>query len=249
MAADDFVNSYMNLTVEVDISEWPSTTTVSLNKYMIGADITSEKARARSAVLAGAKAKQLAPRQGPFTRANNGKVSPEDCEHILSMAVQSGAVKRENLQAWADKNLGVDCTGFAVAYYDSLDLIDIERYSGGASCFALLNRAKHNHRPSDGGPLIWELEDVQADDMILWMNEAQVETRAPGHIALIYDIDTDAAVLHTAESNGANDGHGHYGPKITKRSWGGLRSRSGPRYIQLGKFDRVIIVRPPPKFG
>ena len=245
-SADKFVDWYMKL--EVGTSEW-GTTTVSLNKYMIGADTTSEKAQARNAVLAAARRKQLSPRQGPFTRANNGKVSPADCEHILSMAVDSGAVKRENIQAWADKNFGVDCTGFAVAYYDWINLIDIEHYSGGASCFALLNKAKNNHRPADGGPLIWDLGDVQADDMILWMNEAQVETRAPGHIALIYDIDSDAGILYTAESNGANDGHGHYGPKITQRNWVGPHSGGGPRYIQLGKSDKVIIVRPPPKFG
>jgi hypothetical protein len=148
-SADKFVEWYMKL--EVGTSEW-GTTTVSLNKYMIGADTTSEKAQARNAVLAAARKKQLSPTQGPFTRANNGKVSPADCEHILTMAVDSGAVKRENIQAWADKNLGVDCTGFAVAYYDWINLIDIEHYSGGASCFALLNKAKHNHRPAAGGP-------------------------------------------------------------------------------------------------
>jgi hypothetical protein len=66
---------------------------------------------------------------------------------------------------------------------------------------------------------------------------------------LIYDVDSDAGLLYTAESNGANDGHGHYGPKITQRNWVGPHSGGGPRYIQLGKSDKVIIVRPPPKFG
>jgi hypothetical protein len=215
---------------------------------MIGSDYASDKAKARSAVLSAATAKRLSPQDGPFARANAGKVSPSDCEHILTMAVDSGAVKRENIQPWADKNLGVDCTGFAVAYYDWLGLIDIERYRGGASCFALLSKAKKNNRPSDGGPLLWELDDVHADDMILWMNEAQVETRSPGHIALIYEVDYDAGILYTAESNGANDGNGHYGPKITERTWGG-RSSSSPHYVQLGKGDKVIVVRPPPLFG
>jgi hypothetical protein len=216
---------------------------------MIGFDNKSEKAQARNAVLSAARKKGLSPQEGPFTRANCGKVSPADCEHILAMAVESGVLKPENAQAWADRNLGVDCTGFAVAYYDWLGLIDIERYSGGASCFTLLSKAKKNNRPPDGGPLIWDLDDVQADDMILWMNEAQVETRSPGHIALIYDIDRDLEILYTAESNGANDGHGHYGPKITERTWGGLNPGKGPRYLRLGKSDQVIIVRPPGTFG
>ena len=246
MAADEFVEWYMNL--DVGVSEW-STTTVSLNKYMIGSDYTSEKAKARAAVRSAAAAKRLSPMEGPFTRANNGKVSPADCEHILTMAVDSGVAKRENVQAWADKNLGVDCTGFVVAYYDWQGLINIEKYNGGASCFALLTKAKKNNRPPDGGPLVWELDDVAVDDMILWMNEAQVETRSPGHIAVIYDIDYDLGILYTAESNGANDGNGHYGPKITERTWGGRNLGKGPRYLQLGKSDKVIIVRPPATFG
>ncbi len=244
MTADEFVDWYMNLSIE--INEWV-TINVSLNKYMIGHHDSSE----RNAVQNTATTKRLSPMQAPFTRASNGKVSPADCEHILTMAVDSGVVKRErsSIQAWADKNLGVDCTGFVVAYYDYIDLIDIGRYNGGASCFTLLNKAKHNNRPSDGGPLIWELDDVAVDDMILWMNDAQIETRSPGHIAVIYDIDYDLGILYTAESNGANDGHGHYGPKITQRTWVGKNQGNGPHYIQLGKSDKVIIVRPPAKFG
>jgi hypothetical protein len=243
MSAEDFVDRYMNL--EVEVNEWTAIN-VSLNKYAIG----YHESRERNAVQNAAKAKQLAPMQAPFARANSGKVSPADCEYILTMAVDSGVVKRErsSLQAWADKNLGVDCTGFAVAYYDDIDLIDIDKYNGGASCFTLLNRAKKNNRPSDGGPLIWELDNVEIDDMILWMNDAQVETRSPGHIALIYDIDYNLGILYTAESNGANDGHGHYGPKITERKWVG-KNQSKPHYIQLGKSDKVIIVRPPSNFG
>jgi hypothetical protein len=246
MAADEFVDWYMNL--EVGESEWPSST-ISLNKYMIGYDGTSAKAQARSAVFSAAKKKGLSPQEGPFARANCGKVSPSDCEHILAMAVDSSVLKQENAQAWANKNLGVDCTGFAVAYYDWLGLIDIERYRGGASCFILLNKAKKNNRPPDGGPLLWKIDDVQEDDMILWMNDAQVETRSPGHIALIYDVDYDLGILYTAESNGADDGEGHYGPKITERKWVGPNSGGGPRYVQLGKSDKVIIVRPPAAFG
>lgn len=244
MAADEFVDWYQNLGVE--INEW-TTLNVSLNKYMIGHNDSPE----RNAVQGAAKAKRLSPDAGAFTRASNGKVSPADCEHILTMAIGTGLVKRERsaLQAWTDKHLGVDCTGFAVAYYDSIDLISIGRYNGGASCFTLLNKAKLNNRPSDGGPLIWELDDVAVDDMILWMNEAQVETRSPGHIAVISDIDYDLGILYTAESNGANDGHGHYGPKNTQRNWVGKSTGKGPRYVQLGKSDKVLIVRPPTKFG
>lgn len=243
--ADAFVDWYMNL--DVGSGEW--TTSVSLNKYMMGADYSSPKAQARAAVRTAALRKQLGPKDSAFARANCGKVSPDDCEHILTMAVDSGVVQPESAQAWADKNLGVDCTGFAVAFYDALGLIDIEKYSGGASCFTLFYKARNNHRPPGASPLIWEIGDVQPNDMILWMNDAQVETRSPGHIALIYDTDCDQGVLYTAESNGADDGDGHFGPKISERAWGGRSTGPAPHYIQLGKSDRVIIVRPPDAFG
>jgi hypothetical protein len=243
--ADGFVDRYMNL--EIGSSEWP--TRVSLNKYMTGADYTSPKAQARAAVRSAAIRKQLGPKDSAFARANCGKVSPDDCEHILTLAVDSGVVKPENIQSWADRNLGVDCTGFAVAFYDVLGLIDIEKYSGGASCFTFVNKAKHNHRPPGESPLIWELADVQASDMILWMNDAQVETRSPGHIAIIYYVDYQQGILSTAESNGSDDGKGHYGPKISERIWNGRNPGSGPHSLQLGKSDKVIIVRPPPMFG
>jgi hypothetical protein len=241
MTAEDFVDLYMNLQV--------GSTTVSLNKYAIGADYSSPKAKARGAVQWAAKQKGLAPDPNVFSRATNGKVSPHDCEHILTMALQSGAVKEGGLQAWADQNLGVDCTGFAVAYYSELGMIDINRYNGGASCFALLNGAVNNHDPSDDGPLLWSLDDVAVDDMILWMTEAKTETRTPGHISIIYDIDTDRGILSCGESNGANDGQGHFGPKTTERSWVGEQKNGNRHFIQLGKSDQVIIVRPPPRFG
>lgn len=244
MTADEFVDFYLNLNVEISES---ITLNVSLNKYMIGHHDSNE----RNAVQNAAAAKRLSPEQASFTRASNGKVSPADCEHILVMAVGSGVVKRDrsSIQAWADRNLGVDCTGFAVAYYDYIDLIDMGRYNGGASCFTLLNKAKRNNRSSDGGPLIWELDDVAADDMILWMNDAQIETRSPGHIAVVYDVDYNLGIIYTAESNGANDGDGHYGPKITQRTWVGKNEGKGPGHVRLGKSDKVIIVRPPGAFG
>jgi hypothetical protein len=241
VAADDFVDDYMNLDV--------GSVTVSLNKYMIGADYSSPKAKARQAVQWTAKQKGLSPDANAFARANCGKVSPDDCEHILGLALDCGLVKESELQAWADKNLGVDCTGFAVAYYDDIGLIDINKYNGGASCFALLNGAVNNNRPGDGGPLIWSLDDVEEDDMILWMTDARTETRSPGHISVVYDIDTDRNILSCAESNGANDGNGHFGPKLVDRTWGGEQKGNGGRYVLLGKSDKVIIVRPPSNFG
>jgi hypothetical protein len=193
--------------------------------------------------------KQLSPDAGAFARANCGKISPADCEHILTLAVETGVVQPNLVQAWADKNLGVDCTGFAVAYYDWLGLINIERYSGGISCPVLLNKAKHNHQPPGDSPLIWELDDVQEDDMVLWMNDAGKETRAPGHIAIVYDTSPDLGILCTAESPGSNDGQGHRGPQLKQRTWNGRNKGGAPHYVLLDNTDEVLVVRPPAMFG
>jgi hypothetical protein len=244
MSADDFVDQYWNVQT--------GSTTISINKYLIGGRFAGAGADSKLAqqqrVYSLATQNGLGPKASVFARARNGKVSPDDCTHILTLAVQSGAVKESELQKWADANLGVDCTGFAVAYYDDLGLIDIERYSGGASCLYLFDKAKRNHNASDDGPLIWSIEDVESDDMILWMYENGVESKSPGHISIVYDVDEDRAILCCAESNGANDGQGHWGPKLTERTWGGEKSVGGRRCINLDRSD-VIVVRPPDQFG
>jgi hypothetical protein len=246
--ANDFVSWYQDLTVEVGDGK---TVSVCLNKYMIGYDNTSVTAQARQKVQMLAKQKKLDPNGNAFSRANGGKVSPSDCEHILNLAIQTGVCKAKDVQKWADTHLGVDCTGFTVAYFGFMERIALDKYNGGASCFTLINQAKKNHRPSDGGPLVWDLGEVEADDMIIWMNEHQVETRAPGHIAVVYAVDTDKRIIRAGESNGADDGQGHYGPKLTERTWEGVKGggKAGSRYVQLGKSNNVVFVRPPPTFG
>jgi hypothetical protein len=132
-----------------------------------------------------------------------------------------------------------------------MERIALDRYNGGASCFTLINQARKNNRASDGGPLVWDLGEVEPDDMIIWMNEAHVETRTPGHIAVVYEVDSAKGIIRAGESNGADDGHGHYGPKLTERTWDGVRGggKAEPRYVQLGKSNKVVFVRPPPTFG
>jgi hypothetical protein len=245
VAADELVEWYWN--IEVGVSEW-ATNTASINKYKTGRDESGPTWDARNAVRSAAQLKHLFPDNSAFQRANYGKVSPLDCEHILTLAVDTGVVKPEKIQSWANTNLGVDCTGFAVAYYDWLGIINRNTYSGGISCPVLVSKAKNNNRASDGGPLLWSLDDVAVDDFIVWMNEAGKETRAPGHIAVIYDVDYNQGILYTAESSGSNDGDGHSGPRLDERTWTGVHS-AAPRYIELDHADQVLIVRTPPIFG
>ncbi|MEO8627462.1 MAG: hypothetical protein ABI612_05090, partial [Betaproteobacteria bacterium] len=156
MSAEDFVEEYW--AVEA------GSATVSINKYMIagrfaGADAQVKEARRQKVQILSSQ-KNLGPVSSVFGRARNGKSSPDDCSHILTLAVNSGAVKAADIQQWADSNLGVDCTGFAVAYYDSIGIMNLEKYSGGASCPYLLDKAKRNHNAKDDGPFIWSIEDI-----------------------------------------------------------------------------------------
>lgn len=99
-------------------------TSVSINKYMIGDQRGTSKALQRQKVYDTALRKSLDVDRNAFTRSHMGKVSPSDCEHILGLALDTGVVKEVDIQDWADANLGVDCTGFAVAYYNELGRIN-----------------------------------------------------------------------------------------------------------------------------
>jgi hypothetical protein len=221
--------------------------TVSINKYKIAGSYGGKKGDLQNAkidaVLAAATAKGKGPRSGVFVRAKNGKASPADFEHIFDMALKSGHLKQEALQGWADDNLGVDCTGFAVAYLDSLGLIDRTKYSGGTSCPWLLGQARLAGKKNGiASALIWEFGDVAADDLILWMYDTGQETRTPGHISVVSKVKTSGQVLLCAESSGELDDSGHSGPRIKDRPWSGVKSVGGKKYVDLNG-AQVIIVR------
>jgi hypothetical protein len=127
--------------------------------------------------------------------------------------------------------------------------VEKSKYSGGASCPFLFGRAKEKHNASDQGPLIWSIDDVDSDDMILWMYGNGDESKSPGHIAIIYDMDEDNNIVSCAESSGEDDGQGHSGPRLKDHLWGGEKSSNGRRYIELDHGGRVIVVRPPDQFG
>ncbi|MFC5419292.1 hypothetical protein ACFPOB_06910 [Bosea eneae] len=237
----DMVEAYWNIQVDDDY--------ISINKYMIGIHNSDAGAQKRKAVQQAAAKLNHRIDQKAFTRASMGKVTPGDCQHILTMAVRSGLVRPGDLQAWADQCLGVDCTGFVVAYYNEIGRINVDKYSGGASCPFLVGRAVKNKAPGLESALIWEQDQVRVGDMMVWMNSRMVETRAPGHIALISYVDVAPDTLFIAESSGASDGSGHYGPKHNRKSWEGVKSSGGAKYIQIDKTGKVLIVRPPAWFG
>lgn len=223
--------------------------TVSINKYMIGVHATDASGQKRSVVQTAANKQGRHVDKNAFTRASMGKANPSDFEHILNLALETSQVKEANIQAWADQCLGVDCTGFAVAYYNEMGRINIDKYNGGASCPFLVGRAVKNKAPGLASALIWDQDDVRVGDMMVWMTDKMVETRSPGHIALISYTDIAPDTLFIAESSGASDGSGHSGPKHNRKSWGGVKKGPNGKYIEIDNTGKVLIVRPPANFG
>src|SRR6186713_1812563 len=81
-------------------------TTVSINKYMIGIHNADAGATKRGLVMQEATRKKLYVDKKAFNRASMGKVSPDDCEHILNLALETGKATEDTIQAWADQSLG-----------------------------------------------------------------------------------------------------------------------------------------------
>jgi len=247
--ASDLVNWYWTISV-------PGAPDISINKYLIGGKFggaaAATKATEVGRVYGAAAGKRLSPRRAPFERAKIGKGTPWDLEHVLAMALDSGAVKASALQGWADSNLGVDCTGFAVAHFSCLGLIDLDGrhavLSGGASCPYLLDQARRNKARGVSSHLLWDIDELQPDDMVLWMYAGGKESKSPGHISIVVDVDPDSQRVYCSESNGSADSGGHSGPRHTVRVWGGVKGKGSTQYVELDK-GAVIFVRTPPRFS
>lgn len=227
--------------------------TVSINKYKIagsyGGQAGADQDKRIDALFSAAQLKGKAPRTGAFGRAKLGKAAPGDFAHMFDMALKSGHRKEEDLQAWADQNLGVDCTGFTAAYLDSIGMLPLSKYSGGVGCPWILAQAKMAAaRKKVASPLIWSFDEVGPDDLILWMFDNGVETRSPGHISVVCTAKPAGQVLLCAESSGEPDGKGHSGPRLKERPWNGVKSAGGKRYVDLNG-AQVIIVRLYDKIG
>ncbi len=248
MNASDFVDRYWNLSVDADMPNAPFHADISINKYLIATQKNIGDIRShQSAVIAKIRQKGIAFDGGAAARLANGKGSPDDMELILSAGVESGALKADQpaLQHWADANLGVDCTGFVIAYLVEIGVLQWNStLNGGAGCpWIYQNIGKKNWqlRKYADEPEIWKTSDIRADDIIMWMKSGGgPETRSPGHISLVVDV--DSAGVDCAESNGAEDGEGHWGPRNQTRMLGTVQSGGGKKWWQLNA--GVIVIRP-----
>jgi hypothetical protein len=241
MASDTFAKRYWALQVAVPNG---APVTVSCNKYLISpytgatgdwvAVVQAKQDRIR-ALQQKAQAKKLSVRPNSFTRALYGKGTPQDLEHVLGMAAATGTAGSA-LQTWADNNLGVDCTGFVVAYFDSLGWMDADKYLGGTGCDTFYDMAR---RLNKTGFIIWNIDDVQPDDIIVWMYANGQETKHPGHISLVYNKVGNS--LMCGESNGGGDGQGHSGPRLQTRQWNGETGSGGQRRLKMDQWGVIVI--------
>ena len=249
MTAKDFVERYWNIPVAALTPEgMPFRCGISINSYLIAtqkniADIQSKQQQ----VIGKARDKKIAIPNATATRLRLGKGSPDDMATILNAGVQSGALKADPtfLQKWADDNLGVDCTGFAIAYLVELGVLAWNpTFNGGAGCpWIYQNIAKKNWQTTKyaAEPELWSVGDMKPDDFILWMKSGGgPETKSPGHIVVVYEVgSTD---LQCAESSGASDGKGHKGPQLSTKQLGRVVEGGGKKWWAHG--TGVVVVRP-----
>jgi hypothetical protein len=250
MAADSFVRWYWSLDV---IATHPNAGsvqfTVSCNKYLMNVqnDAVSQKQANIRAVMSAAQARRIGVHRGAFARVIVGKGHPEDMEHVLRTGVSSGALggTQRAVQQWADENLGVDCTGFASNYF-----LDVVRPTGAQvtniGCSYYRRQSVLCNGAADA--FIWDFDQVRPDDVILRMQQSGVETRHPGHIAVIYETSNENGTryLLCAESSGQAERHDplHKGPKISRHAWGDPVGTQGNRRLNMG--NGVVVVRPFP---
>lgn len=246
MNASDFVDRYWNLSVDADVPNAPFHADVSINKYLIALQSNIGDVRSRqAAVISKIRQTGMAFDAGAAARLANGKGSPDDMELILSAGVESGALKADQaaLQYWADSNLGVDCTGFVIAYLVEIGALKWNStLNGGCSCPWIYQAAKQNWQlvKSSAQVEIWKQGDIQEDDIILWMKSGGgPETRRPGHISIVVSVGNTG--VQCAESSGENDGDGHAGPRNKLRNLGTVASGGGKQWWQLDA--GVIVVR------
>lgn len=101
----------------------------------------------------------------PLQRAFYGKGSPGDIQEVYFAASYCGLVDRSNAQQYADKHLGVDCSGFTGNYFGIDPNTNISQYDG---------QSKRRTR----------IEDVASRDVVVFMDGSG----GYPHIALIESI-------------------------------------------------------------
>lgn len=234
--ADDLVNQYWSLGVST--SSGP--VTISCNRYLMNGGSYKPMQDSIQGVQSQAPGKKLGifVDRWAFLRTYYGKGLPTDMEHVLQVGVDSGVLPstQTDLQKWADTSLGVDCTGFVSAYHFQCGMMPLtDGVNAGCGYFYRMAKSRNGAKM-----FVWNLEDIKPDDVMLWMDDSGKETKHPGHIAMI--VGRAGNTLTVAESSGAYDKQGHFGPHIVDKTWNGVKqTAAGAKYLNIG--EGVIIVR------
>ncbi|MBI3683969.1 MAG: hypothetical protein HY235_26645 [Acidobacteria bacterium] len=236
--ADGLVEKYWKLSISASTEPGNRVVTVSCNRYLMNTAGYKPMQTNINQVEAAAKGRKgLFVDHPSFFRTVLGKGLPSDMEHVLEAGVKCGALASDpaQLQKWVDKSLGVDCTGFASAYHFLCGVMPLGD-SANAGCEYFRRMA---NRQNPGNAYVWSFDEVQPDDVMLWMRENGVETKKPGHIALICGKAPGRLLI--AESSGAADQAGHSGPRLNEKPWKDPAGQPGSRYLPIN--EGVIIVR------
>jgi hypothetical protein len=110
--------------------------------------------------------------------AFDGKGLPGDYEQALALAadLKDCEANKVGLQTYADKYLGIDCSGFVNAYFQAkgkLHVDSLTRVSRTISDYA-----------REGAPRL-TLEEVEQDDCLIYMLKHGEIKKRPGHIMLV----------------------------------------------------------------
>ncbi len=218
--------------------------TVSI-KYMIGIHNADAGATKRSLkVMQEAVRRKLSVNKKAFNRASMGQGQPR--------RLRTYPRPRAGWQGDGEHDPGlggpeprVDCTGFVVALLQRAEPDQPRQVFGRAEPPLLAGAAKKGKPIGLPSALIWDFDEIVTGDMVVWMTDKMLETRKPGHIALVSYTNVIPDALLIAHSNGANDGSGHFGPKHGRLGWDEVKSSGNGKYIQVDGTGKVIVVRPP----
>ncbi len=168
--------------------------------------------------------------------AYTGKGSPSDLNHALECAVLAGQVERERdaMQKYADKWLGVDCSGLVSSYLVHVGAIPKPKWYLPAYVKPDLSNLRRS------------LDDVQPADIVIWYdvrNRAEVKgTQGVGHVVLIAAVMGN--MLFTVESRG-QQGSGPEDTRFTDVSVDGAGQWSAKRSSPPGSgASKVAILKP-----
>jgi hypothetical protein len=194
----DFADEYYNVCVQYQEpqSQIPVMHFVRVEKYRINREQSSHYSdvaekdrlvgRVRRAMREANRAGTNGPQRSDITsiaRSFFAKGSPADYETTLRCALRYGGTQADQLQQYADRRLGLDCSGFVNQYWIAIGVLNGYGNSKTIRQYGQANRRRSAITPEAGNPQ--DPRAIKPLDMLLWTDF--------GHIAIIDHIITTSA--------------------------------------------------------